>query len=290
MASSADKSNLFHTTVSKRIESIGPLHQALRAGGTATFADEKFWDAPSKFLKEANKLGQKVPVIFSTNADRNYAFGWAVLTSVEKHPNRYTFSNLVEFHEPVHFDDLPKYDLGSSSKIGTRQTTSRPYNLIPTPYDRFIEVVNEAPSPNPKEVPPPSDPADRCDVGAGFGNPEQNREVEEAAIAFVMATYRKKDFVVVRCDRENLGYDLRATLGQEELHLEVKGVQGALPDFIITANEVETARTDSQWRVAIVVNALEDSRQMIDLSGTEFLRQYDLRPISYRAVKKRQTP
>lgn len=137
MASNAEKSRLFPTTVSKRIESIGPLYQALRAGGTATFADKKFWDAPSKSLKEASELGQQVPIIFSTNADPNYAFGWAVLTSVEKLPNRYTFSNLVEFREPVHFDDLPKYDLGSGTKIGTRQTTSRPYNLIPTPYDRL---------------------------------------------------------------------------------------------------------------------------------------------------------
>jgi len=123
--------------------------------------------------------------------------------------------------------------------------------------------------------------------GAGFGDPEQNRKVEAAAINFVTGEYVLDGYAVVSREREKVGYDLLATREQVELHLEVKGVSGNSPDqFPITANEVAIARIDSQWRIAIVVNALEDSREMIDLSGAEFLQQYDLKPIAYRAVKK----
>lgn len=305
MASDSTDSNLFHLSVCKRIENRGKLYAAMRAGGKATFDDKKYWREPSEMLTEASMREQKVPVIFATDDDRDYAFGWAILTSAElKGAKQYSFANLVEFRNPVHFDDLQKRDQGHGTRIGARQTTSRPYNIIHTPYDLLKEVPSSLETINtdskPKDIPseasssvsaqppPPStQPSDATNNGAGFGDPEQNRKVEKAVVDFVIETYEGQGFDVERRESQNLGYDLFAIRGSEEWHVEVKGVSGNAPEFPITANEVRCAREDQKWRIAIVVNALEDGRTMIEINADDFLQQYDLRPLSYRAVRKR---
>jgi hypothetical protein len=59
--------------------------------------------------------------------------------------------------------------------------------------------------------------------GAGFGDPAQNRKVELAAVRFVKQSYEFGGFRVISVESKNLGYDLIASKGSEELHLEVKG-------------------------------------------------------------------
>jgi hypothetical protein len=140
MASESAKNRFFHSSVCKRIDSPSRLRTALRAGGKATFDDNKYWQEPFKMLKEANAHGKNVPIIFATDDDRDYAFGWAILTDVQlKGPKQYSFANLVVFRDKVHFDDLQKRDTGHGTKIKTRQTTSRPYNIINTPFHLLID-------------------------------------------------------------------------------------------------------------------------------------------------------
>ncbi len=155
--------------------------------------------------------------------------------------------------------------------------------------ENVVESKASATQPNQQLPEPPEGSLDdnKLGTGAGFGSAEQNREVEDAARCLVRESYESQGFVVKSRESENLGYDLEAVQGQEEWHLEVKGISGSSADqFIITANEVKCAGLDPKWRAAIVVNALGESRKLVELSGMEFLQQYDLRPISYRAVKK----
>lgn len=120
--------------------------------------------------------------------------------------------------------------------------------------------------------------------GAGFGSPEQNRLVEQAAINFVTTKYKEDGWQVRSVEQENRGYDLLCTRRGLEAHVEVKGISGSTPTFQITANEVKTARKDATFRLCVVTNALSQPRIYCALSGKQFLSQFALNPLQYMAV------
>jgi hypothetical protein len=94
--------------------------------------------------------------------------------------------------------------------------------------------------------------------GAGFGTAEQNRKVEKAAIQHVRATYEAAGYAITSVEAARCGWDLTAVKGNEELHVEVKGVAGSLVQFFLTANEHKTALADSDWLLVVVTDALGD--------------------------------
>ena len=128
----------------------------------------------------------------------------------------------------------------------------------------------------------------RPESGAGFGDPEQNRATETAAVKYVTKCYEQDGYEVHSVEAEKCGYDLVARKKRRELHLEVKGVTGEKPEFPITPNEVDCARKDKEFRLVVVINALERIRSAIDMSGTQFLEKYNLRPVSTYLAKQKK--
>jgi hypothetical protein len=92
--------------------------------------------------------------------------------------------------------------------------------------------------------------------GAGFGTAEQNRKVEKAAVQHVTDAYEAEGYQVTSVEAARRGWDLTAARGNEELHVEVKGVAGSLVRFFLTANEHKAARVDANWRLVVVTDAL----------------------------------
>lgn len=74
--------------------------------------------------------------------------------------------------------------------------------------------------------------------GGGFGDQQTNKMVEAAAVDHVIDSYRRQGWDLRSVENEKIGYDLLATRGALEEHLEVKGVRGADPCFIITVGEL----------------------------------------------------
>lgn len=66
--------------------------------------------------------------------------------------------------------------------------------------------------------------------GAGFGNPEENKEVETAAIAFVTKLYESEGWQVVSVENEKCGFDLICTRGTTIENVEVKWISPFLMD------------------------------------------------------------
>lgn len=119
--------------------------------------------------------------------------------------------------------------------------------------------------------------------GAGFGDPETNRQVEKAAVSFVRRLYESRGWKVRSVEREKIGYDLRCAYGSIEEHVEVKGVQGGLPRFIITAGEVRRAKNDPAFVLFIVLSALDDASSL-RYSGKEFVGSFALKSLAFQAV------
>ena len=92
--------------------------------------------------------------------------------------------------------------------------------------------------------------------GAGYGDPVTNAKVERAAMNLVASTYTEQGWTPEDVSAAKVGWDITVCRGDEELHLEVKGVSGTKPSVLLTRNEHATAGTDPAWRLAVVTQAL----------------------------------
>ena len=131
-------------------------------------------------------------------------------------------------------------------------------------------------------------PARTSPVGAGFGTAEQNRLVEHAARKAVRVHFEEQGYKVVSREKENPGYDLDVSGKGDTFHVEVKGTSGSLMRFPITNNEVECAKEDAKFRLALVTEATTASRQVHVFSQKEFLTDFTRTPIAYFAEMNRE--
>jgi len=121
-------------------------------------------------------------------------------------------------------------------------------------------------------------------AGGGFGSVAENAKVEAAAVAVFEKRYRSWR----RDDRQRergLGYDFEATKGSQVRHLEVKGVRGEHPSFILTYNEWHAARSNPWWHLFVVTDALGKPK-VHEWTGEKLLEEFDLKPISYVARRR----
>jgi hypothetical protein len=130
-------------------------------------------------------------------------------------------------------------------------------------------------------------PPEKYQTGAGFGNPETNRKVERAAVSAVTEWYESEGWTVESVEAEKCGYDLLCRKDSEENHVEVKGVQGELVSFIITAAEVKQAEKDSDFMLCVVTSALTDAPKLNLYDAESFVSDFELSPLSYRAVLRK---
>lgn len=89
-------------------------------------------------------------------------------------------------------------------------------------------------------------------------------KVEEAAINETIAGFENDDYLVYSQEKDNVGWDLVATRGDRQLHLEVKGLSGSVLCVELTPNEYAQmlARRNS-YRVCVVTTALTNPQLAI---------------------------
>lgn len=68
--------------------------------------------------------------------------------------------------------------------------------------------------------------------------------------------------------------------------MEVKGIQGALPSFIITEGEVRQAKADDKFVLFAVTLALTTDPVPHRYSAQLFLSRFQLVPLAHRATLK----
>lgn len=122
--------------------------------------------------------------------------------------------------------------------------------------------------------------------GAGFGTPEANQAVEQAAIRAVRSRYGREGWTIRSVERERVGYDLQCTKGRTVREVEVKGVSGEREEFLITAQEVHHLQASSQAVLCVVTSAGSPEPSVQEYTGGAFCSQFDLAATSYRASKK----
>ncbi|MBK7197537.1 MAG: DUF3883 domain-containing protein [Myxococcales bacterium] len=93
-------------------------------------------------------------------------------------------------------------------------------------------------------------------TGAGFGNAEENRKVERAAVRAVTRKLTARGWHVKSVEAAKVGYDLKCWTATCELHVEVKGIKGTKPTFFITQAEGAYWKGHTHARIAVVTSAL----------------------------------
>jgi hypothetical protein len=127
---------------------------------------------------------------------------------------------------------------------------------------------------------------DMSSAGAGYGDSQQNRLTEVAAVGLVRVEYERAGWTVRSREQDGCGYDLHCTRGGEEAHVEVKGVRGTGRSFNITAGEVRCANEDPSF-VLVLVNAVLTKAPVISrFSGADLRHEFSINPIQYRAIAK----
>ena len=82
-------------------------------------------------------------------------------------------------------------------------------------------------------------------------------EVEKSAIEVVTRYYRALGYLVESFEKDNVGWDLTATINKTKLKLEVKGLSGSITSTELTPNEYKNLRGDGiYYRLCIVTEAL----------------------------------
>ena len=123
-------------------------------------------------------------------------------------------------------------------------------------------------------------------TGAGFGTAKENREVEKSACMAVKTHFEKEGYEVVSREKEKIGYDYDVQRKGEELHVEVKGISGLRIRFPITANEVNCAKSDNKFCLAVVTDAKSAQKKVRVIFRKDFLKHFHIKPLAFFAEAK----
>lgn len=122
-------------------------------------------------------------------------------------------------------------------------------------------------------------------LGAGFGDSEQDRRVERAALRFVRREYERFGYSVRDVSPENRGYDLLCRRRGDEKHVEVKGARAEGQRFVITANELAAWEQDKRFVLALVVRALSKRPSVHYFPAGAGRNEFVFRPLAYIATR-----
>ncbi len=121
--------------------------------------------------------------------------------------------------------------------------------------------------------------------GGGFGDPAKNRKVEEAAVRKVTGDFRKLGWEVESVEKQRIGFDLLCVKGEQTRKVEVKGVSGNTPSFILTAGELRAA-DDANFALHVVLNALSKTPLVKKWTGKQMKKDFSFTPIQLLAALK----
>lgn len=204
-------------------------------------------------------------------------------------PGQTVFKAVGEYHRPIDkLQTLPEDQPVTVAEIAKRTGYQIPYRQIMGRIlgESAVDYLNRKfRSTKPKSL--PSKKSVKQSTGGFFQtDPEERKKVEDAAVRVVTKKYKAAKWQVKSVEREKVGYDLHCTKGDKVECVEVKGTTGSQERFIITANELNKAKTDPLFVLYIVTNVLTKPTQKKYL-GKQLIAQFDIQPIQYFATLQR---
>jgi len=92
----------------------------------------------------------------------------------------------------------------------------------------------------------------------------RKKEVERAAMEYVMEYERKRGWVPKDVHEEDLGYDIESTKGEEKMHIEVKGLSKESDEVTLTHNELKASEFFREtYYLYVVLDPLGPSPRLV---------------------------
>ena len=153
--------------------------------------------------------------------------------------------------------------------------------------NRWLKRMGVEAEVNGRSIPGFSVPKSRLG-GAGFSTDRTNNaKVEQAAVRIVTQSFEAQGWTVEDVQSKCLGFDLICTKGtKKRLDVEVKGVSGLHESFPITYGEADQAKSNPNFVICVVTEALSPNPKLNRLTGSEFLSAFNLKPIQYMARRQ----
>ena len=268
-------------------ESIAYFDNCLNRDHVALYGSGAFFDlgCTGRQGTQARNLQPGQPcVVAECGPDKQIVFDWYSFSCEVPLHNEHGTPDRVFFGRLFASETLPKetaarseryaalFRSSSQFQVGSFFRKAIPSKIIP-PANLGVEASAE-------------NDASRAQAGAGSVDSAENRLVESAAIRAVVKDYESRGWSVRSVERDKCGFDLECMKNGTVEQVEVKGARGTELCFRITAGEVEQARTNTKFVLAVVTSALS-APKLTKFTSAEFFRQFDLKAIQYRAVLAR---
>ena len=179
---------------------------------------------------------------------------------------------------------IEKQEYHALSKSKRRELVDRIHDKI-WAFPSWGKVLEDLSLDKPKKILGKRAVARAHGQAGGYGSHEQNKKVEKAAVAFVRGYLNRRRFRVRSREKDGVGFDLEASRHGRRLFIEVKGVSGSVPEFIITRGEFRTAlELDDYWIYA--VTRATTSPKLHRFTGACLRSAFNLKATAYRAIPK----
>lgn len=94
---------------------------------------------------------------------------------------------------------------------------------------------------------------------------ERRKAIEIAAMTATELYFTKLGYIIKYVHKDNVGWDIEATLGHAVLRLEVKGTGNSLRSIELTPNEFHHSGQHANYRICIVEYALEQKKATLHI-------------------------
>jgi hypothetical protein len=125
------------------------------------------------------------------------------------------------------------------------------------------------------------DNSDLAAISRSFADEDLNRRVQAAAMEFVVSTFEEKGWTVLHVDDPEEGYDLQCTMGNDHLHVVVRGNVNDALEFTLGELEYARAEQDGHFALCLVGAALSHNPFLSTFNGDDLYDLFDARPLRW---------
>ncbi len=94
-------------------------------------------------------------------------------------------------------------------------------------------------------------------------DPYKRQKVEKVAVDTTVDYYEKFGYIVDSVEKDNVGWDLEASMDKKLLRIEVKGLSGSTISFELTPNEYKNMKKyKDSYRIAVVTDCLSEKPKL----------------------------
>jgi hypothetical protein len=125
------------------------------------------------------------------------------------------------------------------------------------------------------------DDEDLAAIALSFADPDVNTRTRDAARDFVVNAFEERGWMVMPVHDIGEGFDLHCILGDDHLHVVVKGTPHDTLEFTLSELEYARAEKDDHFALCIVTAALSGKPALATFSGDDLYDLFDARPLTW---------